>query len=31
MSVMVELNLRESDDRFPRKWSSVLEIYTSNP
>ena len=28
-SVTVELNLRESGARFPCKWSSVLEIYTS--
>ena len=27
MSVMVELNLRESGTRFPCKWSSVLKIY----
>lgn len=28
-SVTVELNLCESGARFPCKWSSVLEIYTS--
>lgn len=27
--VTVELNLRESGARFPCKWSSVLEIYSS--
>ena len=27
--VTVELNLRESGARFPCKWSSVLEIYTT--
>lgn len=27
--VTVELNLRESGARFPCKWSSVLEIYST--